>query len=153
DIDAPAGRIAEARLLGEAHDGPRAAALRGRLARRDADRAHHLYAYRLPARGRERVASGQGRHHQGVRRAVRAREAASLQDALEGRAGGARGDPAHGPLAHADLREEVPEAGPAQAVHADLAAHARLADGAGAVREHAARRRRRTVRAARERTA
>src|SRR5207247_1482204 len=77
------------------------------------------------------------------------RNAAPPQDAVEGRAGSARGHSAHGSFSHAGSREALPQAGPAEALHDHLAADDRVTDGAGALRKHAPRHRGRSVRAAR----
>ncbi len=57
-------------------------------------RAHHLHADRLGEHRRQRDARDLRGGPQRLRRRVRARGAAPLQDALAQRAGGARGDPA-----------------------------------------------------------
>ena len=83
---APAGGVAEARLLRQDHDVGGAAAVRERL--------HHLYADRLDHavadRDRRRPPAGA----RPLRRGLRPRRPARLRQQGEERAGGARGDPA-----------------------------------------------------------
>ena len=87
--------VPEAGLPRAQDDAGGAAALRGRRARRGGrGRPHHLHAHGLHARLRGRPRSGARAHRRDLRRGLRPREAERLQDE-EGRAGRARGDPAH----------------------------------------------------------
>ena len=90
---AAAGGLAQAGLLGQAHDVDRAAAVRERL--------HHLYAHRLGDAVPDRDQRGPQAGRRAVRRELRAGRPAHLRQQGEERAGGARGHPpGRGQLPH-----------------------------------------------------
>ena len=90
---AAAGGLPQARLLRQAHDVRRAAAVRERL--------HHLYAHRLRDAVADRDQRGPQAGGGAVRRQLRAGRPAHLRQQGEERAGGARGHPpGRGQLPH-----------------------------------------------------
>ena len=112
----------------QAHDGPRAAALRGRRARRGrAGRPHHVHAYRLAARRRGRVEQA----HDVIaasRRAVRPRASrATTRRRARARRRRTRRSARRISRARPSRVRRSPEARSAEALHAHLAADARVA--------------------------
>ena len=98
------------------------------------------------------VAMGEARDviARALRRAVHDAQGPRLQDEVEGRPGGARVDPPDELPTRPRLARPMPQARGAAAVPADLAARARVADGAQGARDDDGRPRRRAVRAAGE---
>ena len=145
DQHAAAGGRAQAALLHRADHAHGAAAVRERL--------HHLHADRLDEPVRDGADRGPAAGARAVRRRVRAAGAPALRAQGQERAGGARGDPPGGrhlPHAGGGGRRAVHRRVPA--LRADLAAHARLADGRrgrhqrlGPARRHQQHRRARRV--------
>ena len=121
-LDPPAGRGAEAPLLGvQDHDGRPAALRGGRHRRGRGGRPHHVHADRLAPGGRRGADGGPRRDRGPVRRGDPARPAAVLPRPQVG-PGGPRGDPALAPRSAARAPGPPSEPGSARALPADLGA-------------------------------
>ena len=147
--EAAAGGGEPARLHGEEDDDARAAALRGRRARRGGrGRPHHVHAHGLGAALDRGGGRGARLHRGGLRQGPPARGAERLQDEGEVGAGGPRGRPSDLAGVDAGARRAVLRANRrarhVPAVRAHLEPVRRVPDGPGGLRpDHGRHRRRR----------
>ena len=134
-LDAPAGGRAQARLQRPQDDDARPAALRGdRPAGRGNVRPHHVHANGLRDDRGLGAARDRGARAAGLREGLLAGRGPPVQDPLAQRAGGPRGGPSDERVPDAAAGRRSARARPAPALHADLAADRRDADGGRAVR-------------------
>ena len=124
-------RLGHGRAAGHGHRP--GAVRRGKHPRSGPRGAHYLHANRLAEHFADRSHGGPPVRDWPVGRRVRAREGARVQHALEGCAGGARGDPADDGRAHTGEPSRRAEHGADAHLHADLAALRRQPDGRCAV--------------------